>query len=135
MFLNKQKKNKYISLFVTFILFGSMLVLVQDSDEASGFIIVSTELFDQDVFEEGDIIGLLNGDLLTKGSHLEEVAQELLMRMGAKDCDIITLYYGESLSSDDAEGLAQMIRKKYSNPEVEVVDGGQPHYHCIISSE
>lgn len=85
--------------------------------------------------EEGDIIGLLNGDLLTKGSHLEEVAQELLMRMGAKDCDIITLYHGEDLSPEDAERLAQMIRDKYSNPEVEVVDGGQPHYHCIISAE
>jgi len=85
--------------------------------------------------EKGDIIGLLNGDLLTKGSHLQGVAQEMLVRMGAEDCDIITLYHGEDMSPHDAEGLAQMIREKYPTPEVEVVDGGQPHYHCIISAE
>jgi len=85
--------------------------------------------------EKGDVIGLLNGDLLTRGSRLQDVAQEMLVRMGAEDCDIITLYRGEDMSPQDAEGLAQMIREKYPTPEVEVVDGGQPHYHCIISAE
>ncbi len=85
--------------------------------------------------EKGDFIGLLNGDLLTKGSRLQGVAQEMLVRMGAEDCDIITLYHGEDMSPQEAESLAQMIREKYPGPEVEVVDGGQPHYHCIISAE
>ncbi len=35
----------------------------------------------------------------------------------------------------EAEALAQAIRERYSSQEIEVVEGGQPHYFYILSAE
>jgi hypothetical protein len=49
--------------------------------------------------------------------------------------EIITLYYGNGVHLEEAEALAQAVRQRYPSQEVEVVEGGQPHYHYIISTE
>jgi DAK2 domain fusion protein YloV len=84
---------------------------------------------------EGEIIGLVNGTLKAKGDLPGEVSKEALRHMRAEDCEIITLYYGESVSIDKAQQLADEIAAQYSDQEIEVVDGGQPHYHYILSAE
>ena len=85
--------------------------------------------------EEGEIIGLLNGALTASGSTLEEVVQEMLRQMKADEQEIITMYYGEGIADTEAERLADEIRASYPDQEVELVDGGQPHYHYILSAE
>jgi hypothetical protein len=55
--------------------------------------------------------------------------------MGVDDFEIITLYYGESITPDEAQQLADEIADCYPEQEIEVVDGGQPHYHYILSAE
>jgi dihydroxyacetone kinase-like predicted kinase len=85
--------------------------------------------------EEGEIIGLLNGALTASGSILEEVVQEMLRQMKADEQEIITMYYGEDIADTAAERLADAIRASYPDQEVELVDGGQPHYHYILSAE
>jgi len=84
---------------------------------------------------EGQIIGLLNGDLKTAGETALDVVQELLDQMDAGQCEIITIYYGEDMTSLEADGLAEAVRKRYPEVEVEVLDGGQAHYYYIISAE
>jgi DAK2 domain fusion protein YloV len=85
--------------------------------------------------EEGEIIGLLNGALTASGSNLEEVVQEMLRQMKADEQEIITMYYGEGIADTEAERLADEIQARYPDQEVELVDGGQPHYHYILSAE
>jgi len=85
--------------------------------------------------EEGAVIGLLNGDLTASGDTLEEVAQEMLRQMEAERYEIITIYYGKDVSQDQAERLADEIRRRYPEQEVELIAGGQPHYHYILSVE
>jgi DAK2 domain fusion protein YloV len=85
--------------------------------------------------EEGGIIGLLDRVLIASGSTLEEVVQEMLRQMKADEQEIITIYYGEGIAGTQAERLASEIRASYPNQEVELVDGGQPHYHYILSAE
>jgi DAK2 domain fusion protein YloV len=85
--------------------------------------------------KEGQIIGLLNGHLAIAGDDLKSTLLGVLSKAEPEKSELITLYYGEDLSSDAAEQLAQQIRKKYSDQEVEVVEGGQPHYHIILSVE
>jgi len=58
-----------------------------------------------------------------------------LERLRAADYEIITIYYGESITADEAQQLAGEIMDYYPEQEVEVVDGGQPHYHYILSAE
>lgn len=85
--------------------------------------------------EEGKIIGLLDGELTASGDTLEEVVREVLRQMKTDEQEIITVYYGEDISSTAAERLADEIRASYPDQEVELVDGGQPHYHYILSAE
>jgi len=85
--------------------------------------------------EEGEVIGLVNGKLTTKGHSPREVALAALQDMHVEDCEIITIYYGESISADTAQELATEIEHGYPEQEVEVVDGGQPHYYYILSVE
>ena len=75
------------------------------------------------------------GELTASGSTLGEVVQEMLRQMKADEHEIITMYYGEGIVGAEAEKLADEIQARYPDQEVELVDGGQPHYHYILSVE
>jgi DAK2 domain fusion protein YloV len=83
----------------------------------------------------GDIIGLLNGELTTKGSTATEVVMSLLEQMKAHEAEIITIYRGEPESQEQAEALAEAVRARYPAQDVELIAGDQPYYHYIFSVE
>ena len=84
---------------------------------------------------EGDFIGLVNGNLVIAGQDIEYVIRETLQRMSIEHYEIVTLYFGEGVTKQQAEDTARSIKEKYSHLEIEVVDGGQPHYAYVISAE
>jgi DAK2 domain fusion protein YloV len=84
---------------------------------------------------EGQIIGLVDGELTTVGADLDEVVFDVLRQMEGDEAEVLTLYYGETVSSEDSQILAEKIEAQYPEAEIEVVDGGQPHYHYIMSAE
>lgn len=84
---------------------------------------------------DGQTIGLHNGDLKVTGEKVDEVVVSLLEEMNAAEGEIVTLYYGNSTSEDDAHSLAERLQEKWPYLEIEVVSGGQPHYHYILSVE
>jgi DAK2 domain fusion protein YloV len=49
--------------------------------------------------------------------------------------ELLTVYYGEGTDLATTEALARRIGELTEGPEVEVVHGGQPHYHYLISAE
>ena len=69
------------------------------------------------------------------GATVEETVQALLEAMGAAEREIITLYYGEGVSQSEADALAELLHERWPDQEIEVVAGGQPHYHYIVSVE
>ena len=83
----------------------------------------------------GEIIGLHNGDLKVSGPTVEQVVRALLKEMNTAQCEIITLYWGETVSEEEAQGLADLVQQDWPEQEVEIVAGGQPHYHYILSVE
>jgi len=85
--------------------------------------------------KEGQVIGLLDGKLVTSAGSVEEGVFDLLEKAQAGDHELITLFYGENMPRNDANQIADAVREKYSNLEVEVQEGGQPHYQFIISVE
>jgi hypothetical protein len=85
--------------------------------------------------QAGDVIGLLNDTLTTKGATPEEVVFNLLVQMDADQAEVITIYYGDQVDEATAEALGAQVVERYANQELEVISGGQPHYHYIISTE
>src|SRR2546421_7422707 len=84
---------------------------------------------------EGDYIGLVDGNLNIAGRDMQRVIRETLEHMGIENCEIVTLYFGEDVTEQEAEDTARRIKERYSQLEIEVVDGGQPHYAYILSAE
>ena len=84
---------------------------------------------------EGDFIGLINGNLTIAGQTIEEVIRDMLQRMHIDRYEILTLYYGEDVTAQEAQETAKRIKAQYSHIEIEVVDGGQPYYAYILSAE
>ena len=85
--------------------------------------------------QEGEVIGLVNGTLQVKGVSPAQATLAALEQIDANQYEIVTIYYGESVTADEAQQLADEIKAQYPEQEVEVVDGGQPHYYYILSAE
>jgi DAK2 domain fusion protein YloV len=85
--------------------------------------------------EEGQVIGLVDGELRIAGEALDTVAEQILEHMDAEEIEIFTFYYGETVAEENARALAERLEVRYPDVEIEVVEGGQPHYHYIISAE
>jgi len=85
--------------------------------------------------KEGQVIGLLDGKLVVSGNDLTESTLQLLAHARSQEAELITLYYGAELSAAQANHMADQIRATYPAQEVELIEGGQPHYHLILSIE
>ena len=85
--------------------------------------------------DEKDFIGIRDGELCSTGKDRNEVAMNLVSQMVDPDTSLITIYHGEDVHSEDANGLAERLADIYPYLEVEVHYGGQPVYYYIISTE
>ncbi|MCM8899768.1 DAK2 domain-containing protein [Caldicoprobacter algeriensis] len=91
--------------------------------------------FDGMSIQKGDILGLIDGKISVVGKDINEVTRGLIDNMMDDESEIITLYYGEQVSAQDAEAIADFVSSRYPDVEVEVHFGGQPLYYYIISVE
>jgi DAK2 domain fusion protein YloV len=85
--------------------------------------------------DEGQIIALHNGKLVLAASNLEEACLGLLDKAHADHFELITLFYGANVSKSEVFRIADRIRARYPQQEVEIQEGCQPHYQFIIAIE
>ena len=84
---------------------------------------------------KGQVIALHNGKLALGTHSLRKTCLGFLEKAQAEQRENITLFYGEMVSEKDATEIAKSIRKNYPSQQIEIKDGGQPHYQFIISVE
>jgi hypothetical protein len=82
---------------------------------------------------KGQFLGLLEGDPVAAGPVLEPVAREVLERLLEPQADVLTILVGEDGPSVD--DLVAFAREQSPDLEVEVHDGGQPHYLLLLAAE
>ena len=85
--------------------------------------------------QEGDCIGLLDGQLTTCGDDDNAVIHDLLARIDLDRYEIVSIFYGDEITQDGAEALATNLEEIYPNLSFEVHPGGQPHYSYILAIE
>lgn len=85
--------------------------------------------------DKGEIIGLLNGTLLVTGESVVEACINLLKKTDLDVRERITLFYGSDLTEEEAKKIADEIAEKFPEHEIELHNGGQPHYQIIMSLE
>ena len=85
--------------------------------------------------KEGDIIGMDSQNIVAKGEKVETVTKELVEKMMDSDVSNITLYFGNNVTEDEANSIAQELTEKYKRCDVDIHFGGQPLYYYIVSLE
>lgn len=85
--------------------------------------------------KDGQVIALLDGKLVVSAETVEQGVMDLLEKANAADHELVTLFYGEGMTHAEANRMKDVIGQKYSNLEIEVQEGGQPHYQFLISIE
>lgn len=85
--------------------------------------------------QQGQAIGLLDGALVEAGDSVASVVVRTLKRASVDLHEVVTVYVGEGVAEAEAGDLASSIRNEWPEVQVEMVDGGQPHYPYLISVE
>lgn len=96
---------------------------------------VRSTTFDERQINEGDVLGLIDGRISVTGSDVTEVTELLIDSMISEDDELITILYGKDINKAAATRIAEDVREKYSECEVQLYNGGQPLYYFIISVE
>lgn len=83
----------------------------------------------------GDIMGLSDKTIETVGTDVVDTTVQLLQQMMNEESEIVTIYYGEEGSEEDAQKIASAVEEIDSDVEVEIHYGGQPIYYYFVSVE
>ncbi len=91
--------------------------------------------FDGQTIHEGDILGLLEGDIAVVETTVRQTVLNLLPQMFDDDTSLITLLYGDGVTEEDAVLLGEDLAEAFPDYEIEVQLGGQAVYHYLIAVE
>jgi len=91
--------------------------------------------FDGVDIEEGNFLGITEGKISAVGEEITDVINKVMNAMIDEDSSLITIYYGNDVSEDDALKLEEDLKANYEDCDVEVHYGGQPLYYYILSVE
>ena len=83
----------------------------------------------------GQSIALLDDELIASGDTLSDVARAAFERIDRDDTELVSVFTGKDASLSDTDAMRAILADAYPDAEVEVHDGGQPHYQFIIGIE
>lgn len=85
--------------------------------------------------KQNSIIGLVNGEIVTFGDNPESVVETALQKIPNATSSLISIYYGNDVTSISAQNLLNRLEKKFPEAEIELYYGGQPIYYYLFSIE
>lgn len=93
-----------------------------------------THIDDKEI-HEGDIMGIGDTGILAVSTSIDSTTKEMLAQLVDEDSELISIYYGEDVSDEDAEHLIAEIEELYPDQDVDAHRGGQPIYYYILAVE
>src|SRR5436309_1475833 len=82
---------------------------------------------------KGDWLGLADGRPIAGGGDFDDVSYEVVERLLSEPRELLTLLVGQDKAP--LEGLLGRIAESHPDLQVDVQEGGQPHYHLLLSAE
>lgn len=96
---------------------------------------VRDTIIDDKEIKENDIMGIGDDGILSVGADLFKTTIDMISNLVDEDSEIISIYFGQDVTEEDANAVAEKIEQLYSDVEVDVNYGGQPIYYYVISVE
>lgn len=91
--------------------------------------------FNDKKIETGDYLAVSDGDIKGVGKDQIQTILNSIRETITEDDEMISLYYGEDVSEEQAHELAEQIEAIFPELEVEIYEGSQPVYYYVISIE
>lgn len=85
--------------------------------------------------EQGEVIALLDGEIVVSADSIDKATLSLLKKADTDERERITLFYGDNIQRTEVNRIVDLIREEYPSHEIELHEGGQPHYQFIIAIE
>jgi len=85
--------------------------------------------------EKGQVIALYDGKLVSSAATIEGAIDALFQQANLDAIERITFFYGEGITQQQVNKLGDHVREKYPDKDLEIHEGGQPHYQLIIAFE
>ena len=96
---------------------------------------VRDSVFDDIEIKEGEIMALSGSKIVGKGKDVNKVTASMINNMCDDDTQMVTVYAGKDISSEQMEKLQEMCEKKNKNVEFAFYRGDQPVYYYLVSAE
>lgn len=98
---------------------------------------VRTTTFNGNSIQEGDIIGIIDGNIEAVDSSVEGASKALLRKMlsNASEDAVVTIFYGENMDEENANALVADVQADFPDAEFIVQNGGQPLYYYYFAVE
>jgi DAK2 domain fusion protein YloV len=96
---------------------------------------VRDTVIDDKEIKENDFMGIGDSGILSVGQELETTVFDMVCQLIDEDSAIVSVYYGEEVTEENANAIGAKIEEEYPDVEVEVHYGGQPIYYYVISVE
>lgn len=96
---------------------------------------VRDTIIDGNEIKENDIMGIGDDGIVSVGADLFKTTIDMISNLVDDDSEIISIYFGQDVTEDDANAVAEKIEQLYADIEVDVNYGGQPIYYYVISVE
>ena len=93
-----------------------------------------THIDDKEI-REGDIMGIGDAGILSVGTSIEETTKDMLAQLVDEDSELISLYFGQEVSEEEADRLSTEIEELYPDADVDTHFGGQPIYYYVLAVE
>ena len=93
-----------------------------------------THIDDKEI-REGDIMGIGDAGILSVGTSIEETTKDMLAQLVDEDSELISLYFGQEVSEEEADRLSAEIEELYPDADVDTHFGGQPIYYYVLAVE
>lgn len=93
-----------------------------------------TKIDDKEI-HEGDIMGIGDHGILSVGVEVEETAKDMLAQIVDDDSELISIYYGQDVSEEQAEIFAEEVAELYPDADIDMHFGGQPIYYYVLAVE
>ncbi|MBO7289787.1 MAG: DAK2 domain-containing protein, partial [Clostridia bacterium] len=85
--------------------------------------------------KEGEYLVIVDGKIKASDKELSLAVCDACDNMVDDDSSVVTIFYGEDVSKEDAEAIKEDLEEKYDECDVYLHSGGQPVYHYLISVE
>ena len=96
---------------------------------------VRDTVLDGKEIHEGDFIGMSGSSIVSVENEVAKCTEYLIKSAVDDDAEVVTIYYGEDVSKNDAEKMKEYVETEFDHCEVELHYGGQPLYYYLISVE